>query len=253
MRKPIEPESRTCPVCGSTFEVGGRGRPPRRQVYCSRHCMGVATVGHLPAERGSHAPRPKKNRDTLHNEAWLRARYIDAQQSSGEIATELGVATQSVLWALRKFGIPIRSISEAKTGRPNNTEWTPDMREAMAAKRRGAANPFHGRVSPHRGPNHHDDPRIARIRHKRSTKYGLTGEAYDAMVEAQGGLCLTCGRLERKVRRNGTVFTLSVDHCHSCGAIRGLLCNDCNAALGMVAENIDTLRALVAYVENHKH
>lgn len=100
---------------------------------------------------GSRAPRPKKNRNTLHNEPWLRARYLDDRMSAPAIAQLLDCSVPSVLWALRKFGIPTRSISEAKLGHPSHVVWTPEMREAMAAKRRGSLNPMYGTVSPWRG------------------------------------------------------------------------------------------------------
>jgi hypothetical protein len=70
--------------------------------------------------------------------------------SAREIAAMTDCAQPSVLWALRKFNIPIRSNSAAKTGRPSRTVWTPEMREALAAQRRGEANPMFGTVSPNR-------------------------------------------------------------------------------------------------------
>jgi hypothetical protein len=71
--------------------------------------------------------------------------------SAREIAALTDCSQPSVLWALRKFSIPIRTISAAKLGRPSRTVWTPEMREAMAAKRRGEANPMFGTVSPWAG------------------------------------------------------------------------------------------------------
>jgi hypothetical protein len=100
---------------------------------------------------GSHAPRPKKNRDTVHNETWLRARYLNDAMSAREIAALVNCSQPTILWALRKFAIPIRTNSESRRGRPNRTVWTPEMREAMAARRRGEANPMYGTVSPWRG------------------------------------------------------------------------------------------------------
>jgi hypothetical protein len=100
---------------------------------------------------GSHAPRPKKNRDTVHNEAWLRARYLDDAMSAREIAALVNCSQPTILWALRKFAIPIRTNSESRQGRPSRAVWTLEMREAMAAQRRGKANPMYGTVSPWRG------------------------------------------------------------------------------------------------------
>lgn len=57
--------------------------------------------------------------------------------------------------------------------------------------------------------------------------YGLTPEAYHAMLSAQGGGCMLCGRTpEFNMRR------FPVDHDHRTGRIRGILCRFCNSKLG---------------------
>jgi len=245
------PGQKTCPVCSTTFEVGGRGRPPRRAVYCSRHCAMVA-VNKTRPHLGSHAARPKKNRDTLHNETWLRTRYIDELRSSTELASELGCSVPSVLHALRKFSIPIRSLSEARTGRASTTVWTDEMRESLAIQRRGEANPFHGKTSPHRGRNYHPDVRIAASRKARASRRGVDGTTYDHMLEVQGGTCAICRLPEWRLHpRSGVLHTLAVDHDHVTGKVRALLCNRCNIVLGHAKDDQALLRAAIAYLEAH--
>jgi hypothetical protein len=56
--------------------------------------------------------------------------------------------------------------------------------------------------------------------------YGITKAEYDALYEYQGGLCALCRRATGKSKR------LSVDHDHSDGKVRGLLCSTCNKILG---------------------
>lgn len=58
----------------------------------------------------------------------------------------------------------------------------------------------------------------------RSRVDGFTAEAYDAMLEAQGGGCAICGNPPKSRR-------LHVDHDHKTGAVRGLLCHRCNRGL----------------------
>jgi len=70
--------------------------------------------------------------------------------SAREIAAMTDCSQPSVLWALRKFNIPVRSNSAAKTGHPSRAVWTPEMREALAAQRRGDANPMYGTIGPNR-------------------------------------------------------------------------------------------------------
>jgi hypothetical protein len=74
-------------------------------------------------------------------------------------------------------------------------------------------------------------------------KYGLTLEQYDAMLEAQGGVCAIC-RQPRPEER-----TLHVDHDHTTGAVRGLLCFTCNNALGDFRDSADLFHAAAAYLE----
>lgn len=79
--------------------------------------------------------------------------------------------------------------------------------------------------------------------------YGLTQEQYDAMFEAQGGVCAICKEPERsrRVKR----LNLSVDHCHKTGKIRGLLCSGCNTAIGHFYEDIEVMIRAKKYLEHH--
>jgi len=70
---------------------------------------------------------------------------------------------------------------------------------------------------------------------------------YEAMSEAQGGLCAIC-----KQRSNHPRGHLDVDHEHVTGKVRALLCNNCNAALGRVNDNVQTLQEMIQYVETHQ-
>lgn len=245
----IQPESRSCPGCGTIFDVGGRGRPKKTQVYCSHRCHMLA-LRPIIEVRGSHSPRPKKNRDTLHNEQWLRARYLDEAMSMDQIGAQLGCSKQSVAWALKKFAIPSRDRSESKLGRPSMTEWTPEMRASMTEKQRVSWQ-SRDRVSKRRGDNYHPDAKERQRRAVRANRCGVTGVEYDAMLAQQNGLCLICGKPETALRADGSVKVLSVDHSHRTGKVRGLLCIRCNAALGLVNDDVQTLRSMLAYLDNH--
>jgi hypothetical protein len=69
-------------------------------------------------------------------------------------------------------------------------------------------------------------------------KYGLTLEAFDDLLASQGGGCAVCGRTDAD----------NVDHDHVTGRVRGILCFNCNVAIGHVAEDEDRLVALMAYL-----
>jgi len=77
---------------------------------------------------------------------------------------------------------------------------------------------------------------------QRKSRYGITREQYDEMVEAQSGVCAICMRSCR------TGQALGVDHDHSTGRVRALLCRNCNAGLGNFGENAEMLTTALAYL-----
>lgn len=79
----------------------------------------------------------------------------------------------------------------------------------------------------------------------RRYSYGLNPEQYKAMVEAQGGRCAICDHPPAD-------GVLRVDHCHTTGEIRGLLCRHCNLALGNMRDDISRLRKAISYLEKRK-
>lgn len=78
-------------------------------------------------------------------------------------------------------------------------------------------------------------------------KYGITVEVYDAMLEAQGGVCAICRRPETMVMK-GTVAALAVDHDPVTGEVRGLLCFDCNTGIGKLGHDPELLLGAVEYL-----
>ena len=70
-------------------------------------------------------------------------------------------------------------------------------------------------------------------------KYGLTVEAWEAMLAVQGSRCPGCGVAFGLFRGSEP----HVDHCHRTGAVRGLLCGQCNKALGLSGDSPKVLRA----------
>jgi len=71
-------------------------------------------------------------------------------------------------------------------------------------------------------------------------RYGITGADFDAMVEVQGGTCAVCDQKPEHV-----------DHDHKTGKVRGILCFNCNQALGNVRDDPDVLRGLIRYLRRH--
>lgn len=77
-------------------------------------------------------------------------------------------------------------------------------------------------------------------------RYGLTPESYIDLLTAQGGRCAICQRTDPGCSRHAR---LAVDHCHTTGKVRGLLCNGCNRGIGFLMDNPTILRAAADYLE----
>ena len=78
---------------------------------------------------------------------------------------------------------------------------------------------------------------------------GMTIADYDAMLKAQGGVCRICRQPESQARL-GVTRRLVVDHRHSDGKVRGLLCSRCNTALGYAMDDAARLEASAAYLRD---
>jgi hypothetical protein len=85
-----------------------------------------------------------------------------------------------------------------------------------------------------------------------ASRYGITLAEYEALLQAQGGGCAICAE------DPGDGPALAVDHDHTCcpgkracsQCIRGLLCGDCNRALGMFRDDVARLESAIGYLKN---
>lgn len=86
------------------------------------------------------------------------------------------------------------------------------------------------------------DPAKSRASH-RKRKYGISEADFAALLESQGGRCKICGQ-------QGTEpYQLCVDHSHTTGKIRGLLCSGCNSGLGYFKDSPSLMRLAIAYLK----
>jgi hypothetical protein len=85
-----------------------------------------------------------------------------------------------------------------------------------------------------------NDPEFRRAkadsRHKRL--YGISLDERDAMEREQDGKCAICREKKKLV----------VDHCHTTGKVRGLLCGSCNKALGFLKDDSERIARLLDYL-----
>lgn len=76
--------------------------------------------------------------------------------------------------------------------------------------------------------------------------YGITVEEYEELLISQNYKCAGCATHQAELTK-----TLNVDHDHDTGEVRGLLCGNCNRALGLVKDNTKTLLNLITYLEKY--
>lgn len=88
--------------------------------------------------------------------------------------------------------------------------------------------------------------RLYSRRYSLKRNYGITVEHYNNMFLEQKGKCKLC-----RIEQTGTK-RLAVDHCHATNKVRGLLCDKCNRAIGLLQDSPGLLRKAADYVEHHQ-
>ena len=78
-------------------------------------------------------------------------------------------------------------------------------------------------------------------------KFNITLEEYDELFYRQHGVCAICGRPETS-KYKGTIRHLAIDHNHVTNEIRGLLCQKCNQALGLLNDNPVIIKSMLEYI-----
>lgn len=78
--------------------------------------------------------------------------------------------------------------------------------------------------------------------------YKITLEEYSKISERANGRCEICGG-SGFLMREWHKSLLVLDHCHKTGTIRGLLCHNCNRALGLLGDSINNLKSAIWYLE----
>ena len=117
----------------------------------------------------------------------------------------------------------------AKQYRPNNRELTLASYKRFDKKRRADPN---------------DGAKRKNIYLK--WKYNIPLETYNEMFDKQKGCCAICSKHQSTMKR-----ALAVDHNHTTGEVRSLLCGHCNLMLGYAKDSISVLEASIKYLQGH--
>lgn len=87
------------------------------------------------------------------------------------------------------------------------------------------------------------------LEYKLQTRYKITPQEYNLLLNKQEGKCAICKNYETAIHN----FTkknqkLAVDHCHTTNVVRGLLCMECNRGIGLFHDDISRLTNAIKYL-----
>lgn len=75
-------------------------------------------------------------------------------------------------------------------------------------------------------------------------KYGISALEYENILHRQNYCCGICGIHMSKLKRS-----LFVDHDHTTGTVRGLLCYKCNTGIGALGDSIIGIEKALNYLK----
>ena len=83
--------------------------------------------------------------------------------------------------------------------------------------------------------------------------YGIGKDDYERMYQEQEGVCKICGGEGFSMhKKSKDSLKLVVDHCHTTGVVRGLLCHNCNRGLGLFKDSEVFMRKALSYLKQEK-
>lgn len=80
--------------------------------------------------------------------------------------------------------------------------------------------------------------------------YKITPREYNRLRDQQGFCCAICGKPEGEDIYKNKPALLKIDHCHTTGEVRGLLCQTCNIGLGHFKDSTKLLKSAIRYLTN---
>lgn len=92
---------------------------------------------------------------------------------------------------------------------------------------------------------------VYRAKHLKK-EYGADVAYERRLLVEQAGLCAICAKPEELSRNSKSSRRLSLDHDHTTGALRGLLCGNCNLGVGYLCDDPDVMRKAAAYTERYR-
>lgn len=78
--------------------------------------------------------------------------------------------------------------------------------------------------------------------------YGISVDDFNQISESQNHQCAICKKTAKEKIKVGKKKYLCVDHCHDSGKVRGLLCDQCNRAIGLLKEDLQLFTNAIEYL-----
>lgn len=150
--------------------------------------------------------------------------YHECELPLRATAEKMGITRKTLQYYVNKLALPKRTRGEAIS---------------VASK--------NGRFNHVKGKNNcnYIDGRAMDKTTRRVSQYGLTVEEYRTMIEDCNNSCEVCNKAFGDKNPH-------IDHCHDSGAVRGLLCSNCNTGIGMLGDNQDSILKAYNYLEKSK-
>ena len=127
-----------------------------------------------------------------------------------------------------------------KTERARHAERTKQWRKNNPEKTKAINRKYNAK----RWANHKDKLRLTNRGYHLKRNYGISIEHYEQLLENQGGVCAVCGTSNW----GGAYGKPHVDHDHTTGVVRGILCVRCNVAIGLMDDSPDRALEIVSYL-----
>ena len=125
----------------------------------------------------------------------------------------------------------------------NNWHWVQSVSKNLTTEDQKAYLRQWAREDRKRNPEKHKDKSLKR-------QYGIGLNEFNQMLKDQNSKCAICNEEETAIDpKSKKPRNLAVDHCHSTGKIRGLLCSKCNTALGALKDSTELLRKAILYLQ----
>ncbi len=141
------------------------------------------------------------------------------------------------------LGYACRECSNAETKSRRDAEKAKDP-EAYLALQRATQAAWRDGATP--------ELRKTRGRRQLFKARGVTAEWYEENLAEQGGVCAICRQPESKLSSGGGLKMLAIDHDHTTGKVRGLICQQCNIGIGALQDSPELIRKAVRYLIERK-